>query len=426
MARPSTRRQHAIIAAALVAAGCSDEAVSGTSGPSATASTGGSGGASNCSALPADFPSGVDVVVEGQLRIVESFPLAGFAPRAVRIYLPAAYDGSTPLPVVYFTDGAWVFTQRGYNAETAMEALVADGLIEPHVIVGIDQPEPDRVLELTPDVDPNFMEPSGAGIDFAAQIVGRVKPFVDATFATRCGPDSTTIAGFSLGGLMCWQMLLTHPETFGRGICESPSNWWNYKSILGRLAAHDGPMPLRVWMDVGTKERPPPDFVATLPGDMPAEYEHTRVIRETRDLAIDKGMVLGRDLGYYEEIDGEHSDEGLAARMPAAMAFALGDAELVGQRVLGHTFHVWGEEIWAPPHEYPSTMTSTVSFETRFAPPFVLTVPNTLVDLEALDPEVATIDASGEIQSVAPGTASFTGRFSGREGTDSIEVVPAP
>jgi hypothetical protein len=159
---------------------------------------------------------------------------------------------------------------------------------------------------------------------------------------------------------------------------------------------------------------------------MPPEYEHTRVIRETRDLAIDKGMVLGRDLGYYEEIDGEHTDEGLAARMPAAMAFALGDADLVDQRVLDHAFHVWGEEIWAPPHEYPSTMTSTVSFETRFAPPFVITVPNTLVDLEALDPEVATIDAFGEIQSVAPGTASFTGRFSRREGTDSIEVVPAP
>lgn len=410
------------LAAALVVAGCSDDPAAGSS---ATASTGVGGGAGNCSPLPADFPADVEHLPEGNLRVVYSFPLPGFDNRKVRIYLPKAYDGSTPLPVVYFTDGAWVFSKQGYDAEGAMEALAAQGLIEPHIIVGIDQSEPDRVLELTPDVDPNIPEASGAGNELAARIVELVKPFVDSQFATRCGPEDTTIAGFSLGGLMCWQMLLTHPETFGRGICHSPSNWWNYASMLDRLAAYEGPMPLRVWMDVGTEERPTPDFYATLPIDT-ADIEHTQIIRDTRDLAIDKGMILGQDLGYYEEIGGDHSDESVGVRMPAAMAFALGDASLVDRPVLDHAFHVWGDAVWVPSDMHPDTTTSTVSFETRFDPPFVLTVPNALVELEATDPTVATIDASGEIQSVAEGTASFTGRFLGLEGTDSIVVVPAP
>ena len=110
--------------------------------------------------------------------------------------------------------------------------------------------------------------------------------------------------------------------------------------------------------------------------------------------------------------------------MPGALAFALSDASLVDRAVTGHAFHVWLDQILAPPNDNPYTLTSTVSFETRFEDPFVLTVPNTLVELSSGDPAVATIDAAGVIQSVAPGTATFTASFMGRGGSDTIEVLP--
>jgi predicted alpha/beta superfamily hydrolase len=436
----SARGLAVVIAAlgALALSGCSDAASPGPADPPASAGVGaggagGSGGgaggggdggrAGACAPPPADFPMDLPIESNGQYRRVAEFPLEGFDSRPVRIYLPEGYDGSRPYPVVYFTDGAWVF-DGGYKTQDAMEALAGSGVIEPHILVAIYNPIVTRTFELTPDEDATAPERSGGGDDFAAQVVQRVKPFVDATFATRCDREHTTIAGFSLGGLMCLHMLMRDPDVFGRGICESPSFWWNGKSILDRFAAHQGPLPLRIWIDVGTKEAPTIEELANFPVDA-AFLEHSHAIREGRDLAIDKGMTLGDGLGYHEQIDGPHTPGDVGVRMPGALAFALSDVNLVGLTPTGHAFHVWHEQILAPPNANPYAIASTVSFETRFDDPYVITWPNTLLELSSASEPVATIDAEGIIDAVAPGTASFTGSLMGLDGNDAIEVLPA-
>lgn len=373
-----------------------------------------------CPPPPADLPTDLVVEADGQFRKVK-FPLEGFSARPVHVYLPAGYDEARNYPVVYFTDGLWVF--KSYKTHEVMEALVAQGLIEPHIVVAIYQNGLERVRELTPDEDPTDPQPSGDGDAFAEQIVGRVKPFVDAKFATRCGRANTTIAGFSLGGLMCLHMLMRNPEIFGRGLCISPSYWWNHKSILDRFDKYEGPLPIRAWMDVGTKEESTLTDLQTEPPD--AQYhEHTHAIRQGRDLAIAKGMKLGSDLGYYEEIDGIHTPKDIYLRMPAELAFTLSDTTLVGRAPIGHAFHVWRDQILAPPGN-PYAIASTVSFEVRYTEPYVLTWPNTLVELSADDPDIATIDESGVIQAVAPGTATFGAKFMGFDASDTIEILPA-
>ena len=73
-------------------------------------------------------------------------------------------------------------------------------------------------------------------------------------------------------------------------------------------------MPNRLWIDVGSRE----------PGGRPVPYMVADA-RAARDLAIGKGMVLGRDLGYLEEPGAEHGPVWGGLRMKRALAFALRD-----------------------------------------------------------------------------------------------------
>jgi pimeloyl-ACP methyl ester carboxylesterase len=366
-----------------------------------------------CPPPPADVPLDLPIAVDGSFRSVAEFPLDGFEPRALVVSLPDGYDPARRYPVIYFTDGDWVF--NAYSARDALEALVAEGLVEPHIIVAIDQVE--RTFELTPDFDPTFAEMGGGGDDFAAQLVGRVKPFVDASFSTRCGRESTTIAGFSLGGLLCLHMVLRDPDVFGRGVCMSPSLWWNAESILDRFDAHDGALPARLWLDVGTHEHNPPQCGA----DANCGWFHPKAIREGRDVALAKGMTLGGTLGYYEHFDAAHEFVAVEQRLPTVLAFALSDIQLADPAAAAA--RVWNDSITAPPAD-PS-FESTISFELRYEDPFALTAPNAQVELASDDDAIATIDEDGLIHAVAPGAATFTAALDGLTASDSIDVAPA-
>ena len=382
----------------------------------------------SCAPPPDDLPDDIAIVEDGPFRRVESFPLVDFVPRTVTVYLPDGYDSSTErYPVVYFTDGQLVFA-AGYRTHDAMEALIDSGAVEPHILVGIYS-SPERLRELTPDEDPDapFLEgqPSGDGDAFADQIVERVKGFVDSRFRTRCGRDHTTIAGFSLGGLMCAHMLVRDADVFGRGICMSPSIWWNDRSVLDRLAAHDGPMPVRLWIDVGTREAWSAGMLSGAPPGFDFDA-HPNGIRAARDAVIAKGMTLGEDLGYYEAPGAVHSELAIRDRMSTVLAFTLSDVTLTDRVPSTVALHPWHDEIYAPPATVPVTETTTLSFETRYDDLFVLTWPNADVELSSRDEAVATVDAEGRVRAVAMGTATFDATFMGAAAEASIDVVVEP
>jgi predicted alpha/beta superfamily hydrolase len=377
-------------------------------------------GLEQCMPRPPGLPADLQVLEDGRFHRILDFPLEGFEPRHLTVYLPEGYDGSVRYPVVYFTDAQIVFSI--FQADAVMNDLVGQGLLDPHLIVAVNSVVAERTAELTPDADPNWPEPSGRGDEFAAQIVTRIKPYIDATYTTRCDRTDTTIAGYSLGGLMCLHMLMRNPEVFGRGLCISSSFWWNERSVLDRFSAYQGPLPVRLWMDVGTREGWDAAILDNVPSDSPV-FDHPHAIRAGRDLAIAKGMVLGKDLGFYEAIDAKHFEWDVAKRVPTLLAFTLSDATLTDRAPIGHAFHVWNEQIEAPPSSHPQTHRSTVSFETRYDAPFVLTWPNALINLSSQNPDVATIDATGTIDSVAVGTATFDATWMGLEANDTIEVI---
>lgn len=189
---------------------------------------------------------------------VHGFHLSRFhvADRKVRVWLPRGV-GAQRLPVLYLMDGQNVFDDdtafggHGWRAHAAAQRLIDKGKLAPMILVGVDNVGEGRIDEYTPE---RWQGRGGRAEQFAGMLVHEVKPFLDAHYPTLPGRDHTGIAGASLGGLFALHMGITRPELFSRVGALSPSCWWADGAILRRLDALPGHLPLRVWLDAGTRE----------------------------------------------------------------------------------------------------------------------------------------------------------------------------
>lgn len=276
----------------------------------------------------------------GRLLEYERVPAAGLPDQRLTIWLPPGYDGGEGrYPVLYMHDGHNLFDVKNSNfnkiwaADRAMLAAVASGRVEPHIIVGIWAPGPDRYRQYLPrsayeaaggalkaqmDATANGEVVSDRYLDW---IAGPLKSWVDSSFRTRPGRDDTAIVGSSMGGLMSCYAFLEKPQVFGRAGCVS-SHWpavdprvvegeseavkalWD-----GWFAARLGaPQGRRVWMDHGT---------ATL-DQFYAPYQQ---VVDARFAAA--GWQRGRDWESRVYEGAEHEENAWAARLPEIFGWLL-------------------------------------------------------------------------------------------------------
>jgi predicted alpha/beta superfamily hydrolase len=90
---------------------------------------------------------------------------------------------------------------------------------------------------------------------------------------------------------------------FTRLIVMSPSVWWDDCVIYKMVEELDKKLPLKIWLDTGTREQ---------------GWERTR---ELLNRLIEKGWRLGDDLSYTEIEGGDHSEGAWAARVGPALRF---------------------------------------------------------------------------------------------------------
>lgn len=279
----------------------------------------------------------------GRLIEYERIPATGLPDQRLTIWLPPGYDADARrYPVLYMHDGHNLFdvTKSNFNkiwaADKAMLAAVASGAVEPHIIIGIWAPGPDRYRQYLPRSAYDAAPPSLKGqMDAAAGglvvsdlyldwIAGPLKSWVDASFRTRSGRDDTAIVGSSMGGLMSCYAFLERPQVFGRAGCVS-SHWpaVDPRSVEGestavkalwdgwlaaRLGAPDG---RRVWMDHGT---------ATLD----QYYAPYQQVIDARFAAA--GWQKGRDWESRIYEGAEHEENAWAARLPEIFGWLLAKA----------------------------------------------------------------------------------------------------
>lgn len=196
----------------------------------------------------------------GHVQIVRDFSSPGeHATRTVRVYTPDAYDARphARFPVLYMHDGQNVLEHAEsarwdtWCANTTLEALVREGAVEPWVIVAIDH-GPNRFEQYSPWDEPR-LGVTGRGPAYASFLVESLKPWVDATYRTRPGPEWTATMGSSLGGLISLYLGWRHPDVFGRIGGVSPTVMWSLGRLFEAWTAHTGRWS-RIYLDTGAHE----------------------------------------------------------------------------------------------------------------------------------------------------------------------------
>ncbi len=202
----------------------------------------------------------------------------------VRIWLPPGYVNSgRSYRTLYMLDGQFVFASdsegQNFAADRRIARLATAGIIQPTLIVAIDNLKRDRFLQYMPQAIYDQAEGSlRAAIDreiartqgrplVSAQLIQflttRLKPFVDAHYRTLPGRLDTAIFGASMAGVMAGAIFVEAQQAFGRAACMSP-NWPIYdkrfiehSQLLSIWPAYfaqlDAPAGRRLWLDHGTQ-----------------------------------------------------------------------------------------------------------------------------------------------------------------------------
>ncbi|MGC1634994.1 MAG: alpha/beta hydrolase-fold protein [Candidatus Acidiferrales bacterium] len=199
----------------------------------------------------------------GQLRKHEKFSSRFLSKkRDLIVYTPGIYEKRPDLkfPVLYLEDGQNLFDpatsfipgQYWRVGETA-DALIAQGAIQPLVIVGIYNTGKQRLAEYTPTRDRKLG--GGKADKYGRLLVETLQPFIESRYRIAQGPANKGLGGSSLGGLLTIYLGMQYPQVFGKLAVLSPSVWWNQRAILKSVAtAKLPPQRPRIWLDVGTNE----------------------------------------------------------------------------------------------------------------------------------------------------------------------------
>lgn len=264
--------------------------------------------------------------LSGTLRRHDKFHSA-FLPtdRDVLVYLPPGYDdpknAGRRYPVLYLHDGQNVFDSATsfipgpdgeWHADEAAERLIAAGVIEPLLIVGVYNAGAERANEYSLTHDPSFGANGGGGKAdlYGRLLVEELKPFIDRTYRTKMGPQDTGLGGSSFGGLATLAIGLDHSDVFGKLAVVSPSVWWDRLAIVRRVRKVTNKPATRVYLDMGTNEGRAESARRNL--------DNARLLRRALEA---KGWDAGRDLMYVEAEGAEHNEKAWAARFPAMLTY---------------------------------------------------------------------------------------------------------
>jgi predicted alpha/beta superfamily hydrolase len=234
------------------------------------------------------------------------------SPRDIFIYLPEAYlrEPQRSFPILLLHDGQNLFDGdlsyvKGstWRAGSTADEQIAAGQVDPLILVGVANTGANRMAEYTPTPDSRLG--GGRGPFYARMLVEELLPMLREKYRVLTGPEHTGVAGSSLGGLISLAIGLRLSEVFGRIGVLSPSIWWDNRAILRDVRSLKGPLPLRIWLDMGTGEGP----------------RHLRDADLLAQLLQSKGWRQGQDLQYQKFPGALHNEMAWAARLGEVLRF---------------------------------------------------------------------------------------------------------
>lgn len=146
--------------------------------------------------------------------------------RRIWVYLPKGYAGSAKIyPVLYLQDGQNLFNEKTaafgeWGVDECLDSLQQKTGKE-CIVVGIDHGGDKRLTEYNPYDHPQLGK--GEGAAYAAFLAKTLKPYIDAKYRTRKGPENTFVAGSSMGALISLYTAIQYPTVFSTAGLFSPS-----------------------------------------------------------------------------------------------------------------------------------------------------------------------------------------------------------
>lgn len=216
-------------------------------------------------------------VSNGRVERIENFESKFVKERNIDVWLPEGYSAKKKYSVLYMHDGQMLFDStttwngQDWGVDDVMGKLLEKGKIRETIVVGVWNNER-RHAEYFPQKPFGMLEKSYRDsllnqaqrnpetALFAVEVqsdnylkflVEELKPFIDDTYSTNSGRESTFIAGSSMGGLISMYAICEYPEVFGGAACLS-THW------IGIFEADNNPIPEK-FMDYMRQDLPDPD-----------------------------------------------------------------------------------------------------------------------------------------------------------------------
>jgi predicted alpha/beta superfamily hydrolase len=236
---------------------------------------------------------------------IEHHHIAHHGDRRVRVYVPAAYDGSKAFPLLVLFDGQNVFDDHGsfaggWHADRAVERL-GKKRTRP-IVVGIDHGNAGRIDELAPW---GRQGGQGRADTFVGWVSDHLIPDLRRRYHVVHGPAGVLVGGSSLGGLAATYAHFRWPGTFGGALAMSPSFWLGSPRIFDFVAAQPVPWTSQIYLDAGAHEGG---------GGMARLAERMAAVLRERGYASDRLM-------HKHDPKGTHSERAWRRRLPGALRF---------------------------------------------------------------------------------------------------------
>ena len=283
--------------------------------------------------LPPDLSATTSITLIRDESLISSY-LA----RAVvlDVLLPAGFNSAAavPYPVLYLNDGQDLARLR---LPATLAALHRLGAVVPFVLVAIHASEL-RVQEYGIAGQPDYRgRGSRAGL-YSEFIINELMPYVQARYRASADPAAAVVAGFSLGGLMAFDMAWQHPARFGRVGVFSGSFWWRDHALgpgyteAARLAhrrVRTGQRHPRqqFWLQAGTQDEIN-DRNAN--GVIDAVDDTLDLIEELRR----KGLDVHTQLRYVQVEGGHHNQNTWGRVLPDFLIWAFGQPAAAARLLL--------------------------------------------------------------------------------------------
>ena len=160
--------------------------------------------------------------ITGNYRIHEGFHSSFLRfDRRVIVWLPPSYETARErrYPVLYMHDGQQVFDpqtstwKQDWEIDEWCTKLIAQKELKEIIVVAVYSTE-DRFVEYNPSL---------GGPQYARFMIEELKPFIDREYRTQPGPETTAVAGASMGGSISFFLAWTRPDIYFGAACLSPA-----------------------------------------------------------------------------------------------------------------------------------------------------------------------------------------------------------